>query len=310
MLFGEVEPLGVADEHGGHSELWRDGLEAGVDDRLVRRRPADHRHQDGEGVLVVRSADGGVLRVHRGVGAALELGHPGQAAGDRVRAGAAAADLAHPEAAGLDLLAGEECLAHVELGACLALCERHHVLQVALVGLKAVERKPVGLVDEPGQLRRRLARLHAAAVHADVDLNVAAERDAGGDRRLRELPHVPGVVDGDRDLAAPRQLDQARDLERPDDLVGDQDVRDTAVGQRLCFTDLGTGDAHGAGVELQVRDLDALVRLGVRAELRRPARRELRHALDVALQLGLVEQERGGVYLCVHGLVVRHGDSS
>ena len=200
-------------------------------------------------------------------------------------------------AARLDVLLGRQRLAHVDQDSRLALLERDDVLEVALVGLKAGEDEARGGGDLARQRQGRLSGLHAAAAHPDVDLDEDAQRHSGRDGRVRQLAHVAGVVDGDRQRAAPGERDQAGDLERPHDLVGDEDVLDAAVSERLRLAELGAGDADGAGGELQLGDLDALVRLGVRAQLRRPARREVGHAADVALELGLVEHERRGVDL-------------
>ena len=68
----------------------------------------------------------------------------------------------------------DQGLAHVDLGTCAAFLEGLQVLQVPFVGLETAEEQAGGCGDLAGERHCRLARLHAAAVHADVDLDVAA----------------------------------------------------------------------------------------------------------------------------------------
>ena len=51
-------------------------------------------------------------------------------------------------------------------------------------------------------------------------------------------------------LGPTHELDQARDLGRADDLVGEQDVADPRRGHDFGLAKLGAGDADGAGRKL------------------------------------------------------------
>ncbi len=119
-------------------------------------------------------------------------------------------------------------------------------------------------------------------------------------RRARGLPQggdVGGVVDHGHQVARLAiQHDQPGDGRRRDHRRGDQQAgRHPALGQGLGFADLGAAQAHGAGGDLQLGDVDALVGLGVRPQLDALARREVRHARDVALQGRLVDHQHRGV---------------
>ena len=62
---------------------------------------------------------------------------------------------------------------------------------------------------------------------AQVDLHDDSQRHVGGARRTPKRTHVVRVVDGHDDVGDPPQRRQAgRSLAGPDDLVGDEDVRD------------------------------------------------------------------------------------
>ena len=84
---------------------------------------------------------------------------------------------------------------------------------MAVVALQADEAQAGLARDLPGQGQRRLARLDAAAVHADVHLDQHAERRARRPRRLRQRGDVVGVIDADADLRAAGQVGQAAQLD-------------------------------------------------------------------------------------------------
>jgi hypothetical protein len=63
-------------------------------------------------------------------------------------------------------------------------------------------------------------------------------------------------------------------------------------GQHLGLAELGAGDAHRTGRELQAGDLDALVRFEVRAQADRRVAEQVGHAPDVALEPVAIEQQR------------------
>ena len=95
---------------------------------------------------------------------------------------------------------------------------------------------------------------------------------------------------------------QPPDLLRADHLGGDQEIAHAGGGHHLGLADLGHADADGAGRHLAQRDLRALVRLGVGAELLAGGLHVGGHLPDIALEAIEVEQQRGG-----RQLGARHG---
>ena len=92
-----------------------------------------------------------------------------------------------------------------------------------------------------------------------------------------------------------RQRGHAAQLADGQQLVGDEDVVDAAGGQRFGFAHRLHAQADGAGLQLQARELRALVHLGVRAQAQAVARRELDHALQVAVGGVEIDHQRGRV---------------
>ncbi len=69
---------------------------------------------------------------------------------------------------------------------------------------------------------------------------------------------------------------------------------DTTGGQGLGLAQLGAAQAHGAGGHLAARDVDALVGLGVGAQVDALGLGQFRHERDVAVQgVQLDHQHRG-----------------
>src|SRR5213594_4204684 len=66
------------------------------------------------------------------------------------------------------------------------------------------------------------------------------------------------------------------------------------AGHHLGLAQLGAGDTQRAGLDLALRDLRALVGLGVRADRFAGAAHVRRHPLEVALEAIEIEQQRGG----------------
>ena len=103
-------------------------------------------------------------------------------------------------------------------------------------------------------------------MRADVDLDQHVERRARGRRRGREFGDAAGVVGEHADRRPARQRGQPLQLAGADDLVGDQDVADARVDEDFGLGDLLAADADRVALDLRLRDLRALVRLGVRAQ--------------------------------------------
>ena len=160
------------------------------------------------------------------------------------------------------------------------------VLGRALIRLQpgedeAAARRRMGQ-DARDQRRRGVGR-DAAATVADVDLDENRDRRLRRARRFGQQVDALGGVDGDREPDVPRQLGDARELGRPDDLVGDEDVVEARGRQGFGLARLLDADADRAGADLQPGDRRALVHLGVRAQAHAALAGEGRHRREVAL---------------------------
>jgi hypothetical protein len=236
--------------------LRRGRLQPDVRHGPVRRRAADDgRPEEERGTeLLIRPLDLAVGPIHEHVRAGLDLVEALDRAGNVERAGSAAADRAHFDVVALDQAACLDHRLHRRSRSPLALVVNRNVLQMPLVRLDAEEVNAWQRRRQPRQRQSRLARLHAAAVHAGVDLDQHANPGAGVNRRVRDLMQVLFVINGDLDVGMSREAYQPLDLMRPDDLVRDQDVSNAPGGEHLRFTELGARYADRASLELLVRD--------------------------------------------------------
>ena len=100
---------------------------------------------------------------------------------------------------------------------------------------------------------------------AGVAVDQHAELAARVRRRTGEAREQRRVVGGDRDPRPPEQLRELLELPPADEVVRDQHVVDPGVDHHLRLVQRLAGDARGAELDLPPRDLDALVRLHVRA---------------------------------------------
>ena len=153
-------------------------------------------------------------------------------------------------------------------------------------------RSPPSRAIDGGQRRRGRARRHAATMRTHVDLDQHVERHAGRARRAADARHGRRVVGKHAYGRALRQCGEARELGVGDDLVGDQHVADAGVDERRGLVDLLAADADGAVLELQPRDVRALVRLGVRPQREATAAHRAGHQVEVALEGVEVEHQR------------------
>ena len=151
------------------------------------------------------------------------------------------------------------------------------------------------LLDVPGQLDRRLARLHSSAIHARIHFDHHAQPDISLPRRAIQRVDILGTVDGDYDIGARKQAQQARNLLLADHLVGDQNVSNACIGHHFGFANLGAGDAECSRLEQPGSDLRHFQSLGVRPPAHSRRAEPARHALDVPLHDVQVHQERWGV---------------
>ncbi len=127
---------------------------------------------------------------------------------------------------------------------------RRHVLRAAMVGLQAPEVQVRCIRDAACKQCRISARRHAAALHADFDLDKPAERDA-------EIPRHAGCgVDLLRSIEAQRdrrflcKRSQPPQLASAHHLIADQHVLHTAANQHFRFADLLHALPHRAARDL------------------------------------------------------------
>ena len=111
------------------------------------------------------------------------------------------------------------------------------------------------------------------------------------------------------------KADQPADLDRSDDLIGDQDVANARSGHHFGLTQLRARDSDRAGRELHVRNLRCLVRLRMRppSDTMRTARgddpRDVRfHDVQIDQErwriqrrLGLADQVMRQIRSSIHG---------
>jgi hypothetical protein len=109
------------------------------------------------------------------------------------------------------------------------------------------EKAQAGTAMHPArQAHGGLARLHAAPAHADVYLDQHADHCSGGNSGPGNLVHMAGGIHTDTYLGAPRQVRQAAQLQGANDLIGDEEIVETGVGDHLGLAQFGAQEALGA----------------------------------------------------------------
>ncbi len=153
--------------------------------------------------------------------------------------------------------------------------------------------QPTALGDDGiGERDDRRSRLDPRAVHADIDLDDDRQDLAGRLRGSAELDEMREAVDGDDRLGARRQIDQSPNLQRADDLVGDQDVADAAIGHRFGLAELCTRHADGTGGDLHSGDFCRLVTLHMRPPGHAVDAASLGNARDIRLEDVEIDEQR------------------
>ena len=110
-----------------------------------------------------------------------------------------------------------------------------------------------------------LGRLDTRPAEPRVAVDEHAQRPRGAGRGGRKPRQEHGVVGADREVDAVEQRAQPRELRLAEDVERDEDVGAPAVGHHLGLAELLARDPARAELELAPRDLDAPVRLDVRA---------------------------------------------
>ena len=106
---------------------------------------------------------------------------------------------------------------------------------MALVDMDAGEAEPRRPNDVLDKIDRWLAGPGAAPAHPAINLDQHIERDV---RRRRgrgrgQVGNVPLVIGQDGDPCSPGEVCQSADHRRSNDLVGDEDILDPAIGPSL-----------------------------------------------------------------------------
>ena len=166
-----------------------------------------------------------------------------------------------------------------------------------MIRLQAAKAQSRGIGDAAREIGRGLTGLDAAALHADLDLDEAADFDTELGRRARRGVDLLGRVETQRYSRIGRERRQAAQLLRIHHLVADQHVADAAAHQRLGLADFLAALADGAGGDLLSRDRRALVRLRVRAQAHAGRLGERPPSLQVVLEGVEVDDQRRRVDL-------------
>jgi hypothetical protein len=143
------------------------------------------------------------------------------------------------------------------------------MLRRTVIGLQPAEAQVRGGRNHTGELHRRLPRLHAAAVRADVDLHQHVEGHAELAPCGVEGPDVTLVVRADRDTRLFRERGQALHFMSADDFIRDEDVADAACDERFGFAHFLAAHADRTERDLARRDLRTFMAFGVRADFHR-----------------------------------------
>ena len=154
------------------------------------------------------------------------------------------------------------------------------------ISLQPAQIKIPALFDRPGDFLSLRRGTRSRAMIADVEINQKVDR-------LRSCLLEPGnlrhmIHDGHRSNRA-----DASHLRGIRDRRSQQDARNAVVSHQFRFCDGSDGDPRRSMRDLTPRNLDALVRLGVRAQLLPRLLHTLRHAREIPFEKIGVQQQRG-----------------
>ena len=162
------------------------------------------------------------------------------------------------------------------------------------VAQQSAEPEAWQLRDTRHHLRRaRRLRIDAAAMKADVDLDEHIHLALVDAHRIRPRARDVEIVDDEGEPRGIEQSQDAIDVGRID-RIGKTDVFDAGSGKDFCFPQLRAADADRAARDLHAGKVHGLVRLGVRPQPDTARRSRRLHAVDVSLELGLVDENGGG----------------
>ena len=157
--------------------------------------------------------------------------------------------------------------------------------------------------------------LHPAARHADINFNQNRQAHAGGFGGGFNQRDLRGVIHAHRDFSDARKGRKPRQFARADHLVGDQNIRNAAPGERFCLGHLLHALANRAARHLQLGDDAGFMGFRMRAKLGTGGRQQRRHGVKVMFECIQINHQRGGInILLTHagfgGRVLQHGAGS
>lgn len=153
------------------------------------------------------------------------------------------------------------------------------------VGLQTPQAKLPAVADRTGDFQRLCRRACAGAMISYVEIDQKIDGAAGG--------RVPFDLSNVIDNGHRAGLGDAGDFRGVGEWRSQQDAGNRIVRHQLCFGHCGDGDSARAVLHLAPGDLDAFVRLRVRAQLLAGLIRRLRHASEVGFEKAGVEEQSG-----------------
>src|SRR5438105_3341560 len=265
---------------------------AGVENNARGRRTARYRRQYGERVRKIDVVVRAVVHIAENGAANLHFGYAGLLR--TVRKGARAA-AAHDRDAEAGCDAGP--------GTCREGCERiadgtlflgrvGDGRSLALPPRDSYEAKTRAARDLACEGNYRRTRRNPRAIHADVHLDRHAQRFTRIREGRIELDQVLDAVDANDRVGVIGELHQPGDLDRPHDLIGDQDIADARGSHHLGLTQFGASDTDRADGDLHLRDLRRFVRLGMRPPCDAVGAAGGNNARDVGFHHVEIDQQR------------------
>ena len=146
--------------------------------------------------------------------------------------------------------------------------------------------------DGARKVDRLFGRGDAGPRDAGIDVDQHVQRRALGRKRGIDPPRDIGMIDRrHQPVRMRRQRRKPLDRVRRGDRRGNEDAGDAAIGKRLRLADLRAADPGGARRKLALRDIDALVGLGMGPEAHAARGGQPGHRGDIAVERLDIEDE-------------------
>ncbi len=164
-------------------------------------------------------------------------------------------------------------------------------LQVSIVAHHTPDSK-AALDGKARQIERRIDRVHATPVHADVHIHQDLNLRVSIPLRPRQIANRVAIVGSHHDLRAARQFGQPFRFLLACDLVGDKDAAYSVLHQDLSFPNGRAGHPDGPGAQLLMGQQRRLVILEVWPQFGLARSKERGHVAQVRLHGVQVHQQR------------------